>query len=357
MTTEPRVLFVADLNFYAKGYSRLEALTRLGATLDPVSHTPTGNDDKGHPDFSLAFRFAWKLGIHLDTERVNDYLLRRADTFNPDVIWIEKGNMVRPGTLKKLHEICPKAVIASYSEDDMYNPINRSLAYQRCLKHYDIVFVSKSFNAEKGELPSLGAKVCMAVDKAFDPEQHLPQTLDDDERHALAADVGFIGSFAPERGRDVRFLAENGLNVRVWGNGWEGFRGRHENLTVERRALVNKPKDLRYSKGIAATKINLGFLRKENRDLQTDRSIEIPACGGFMLAEYSSEHARLFVDGREAVFYGDADDLLEKARHFLSHDEQRRTIAAAGRQRCLDSGYSHDQRMKFMLDAALKQRS
>jgi len=356
MPAAPRVLFVADLNFYAKGYSRLEALTRLGAVLDPVSHTPVSASEEGHPDFSLLFRFAWKLGIHMDTEQVNAYLLRRAAKFEPDIIWIEKGNMIRPGTLKTLHDICPTAVIASYSEDDMYNPINRSLAYQRGLRHYDIVFVSKSFNAEQEELPSLGAEVCLAVDKAYDPEQHLPLTLSDDDQRELAADVGFIGTYAPERGRDVLFLAKNGLSVRVWGNGWEDFRGRHENLTVERRALVNQPKNLRYTKGIAATKINLGFLRKVNRDLQTDRSIEIPASGGFMLAEYSSEHARLFVDGQEAVFYTDLDDLLAKARHYLSHEDERRTIAAAGRQRCVDAGYSHDARMAFMLDAALKQR-
>lgn len=356
MPSAPRILFVADLNFYAKGYSRLASLKRLGAEVEAFSHTPIGGNEAGHPSFSLLFRFAWKLGIHMDTEAVNESLPEKAKAFAPDIIWIEKGNMVRPRTLMALHDACPGAIIASYSEDDMYNPINRSLAYQRGLKHYNVVFVSKSFNADKEELPSLGAKVCMAVDKAYDPEQHLPIEVSTEDRDAYGADVGFIGTYAPERGVDLMFLAENGISVRVWGNGWDQFRRTHPNLNVEKRALVNRQGDLRYSKGIAATKINLGFLRKINRDLQTDRSIEIPACGGFMLAEYSSDHARLFADGREAVFYLNLEDLLEKTRYFLDHDEEREKIAVAGRVRCENSGYSHDARMAFMLEAALKQR-
>ncbi|MEK9723265.1 MAG: hypothetical protein VW405_07240, partial [Rhodospirillaceae bacterium] len=283
----PRVLFVADLNFYAKGHSRLRALERLGAEVEAISHTPVAANERGHPEFSLLFRVAWKLGIHMDTEGVNAALPVRAAAFRPEVIWIEKGNMVKPATLLRLRQICPNAVIASYSEDDMYNPINRTLAYQRGLKHYHIVFVSKTFNADPEELPRLGAKVCLPVDKAYDPDQHMPLDVTEDERIALGADVGFIGTYAPERGHDLRFLAANGLQVRVWGNGWEDFRGAHPNLIVERRPLVNRPADLQYTKGIAATKINLGFLRKVNRDLQTDRSVEIPACGGFMLAEHS----------------------------------------------------------------------
>ncbi|MEK9723264.1 MAG: glycosyltransferase, partial [Rhodospirillaceae bacterium] len=62
-------------------------------------------------------------------------------------------------------------------------------------------------------------------------------------------------------------------------------------------------------------------------------------------------------DGREAVFYQGPDDLLAKARHYLANDAERQAVAAAGRRRCEVSGYSHDARLTFMLDAAMKQRS
>jgi spore maturation protein CgeB len=353
MAENPRILLIADLNAYAKGRARLRAFERLGAEVVPYSHTAIGGDDKGHPDISLMFRIAWKLGVHLDTERVNKRLLGAVGGFKPDLVWIEKGNMIQPATLMRVKQAVPHAAICAYSEDDMFNPLNRRRAYTAGLRLYDVVFTTKSYNASPDELPALGAKRCVMVDKAFDPEQHRPVMLSEEERTAYGADVGFIGSFAPERGDDVLFLAGQGFKVRVWGNGWERFAGSHPNLSVERRALVNTDKDLRYTKGIAATKINLGFLRKANRDLQTDRSVEIPACGGFMLAEHSDEHARLFEDGREAVFYRNRDDLVAKARRYLANDAEREAIALAGRLRCVKGGYSHDDRLRFMLSAAL----
>jgi spore maturation protein CgeB len=353
MVEKPRILFVADLNVYAKGQARLRALGRIGAEVEAISHTTIGGEDKGHPELSLAFRIAWKLGIHLDTERVNQQLPSAAAQFQPDLVWIEKGNMMRASCLRRLKTICPNAVIAAYSEDDMFNTLNRTRRYTASLPLYDVVFTTKSYNANANELPALGAKRCIMVDKAYDPDQHYPLEISKEERAAYGAEIGFIGSYAPERGDDVLFLAKAGFEVRVWGNGWEAFNGSHPNLAIERQALVNTSSDLRYTKGIATTRINLGFLRKANRDLQTDRSVEIPACGGFMLAEHSDEHARLFKDGSEAVFYRNRDELVEKARYYLDHETERQAIAAAGHQRVSSSGYTHDEKLKFMLSQAL----
>ena len=75
-----------------------------------------------------------------------------------------------------------------------------------------------------------------------------------------------------------------------------------------------------------------------------------------MLAEQSVEHARLFSDGKEAVFYKDRSELLYKAKKYLSDPGAREAIAQAGRRRCLDANYSHDNRMAFMIGAAMQQR-
>jgi len=356
MPETPRILFVADLNTYSKGRARLRALERLGAEVTSLTHTAIGGEDKGHAEITLAFRVAWKLGIHLDTEGVNARMIAEAARVKPNLVWIEKGNMVRPATLKRIKAQNPDTVIAAYSEDDMFNQLNRTRAFTAGLPFYDVVFTTKSYNADVGELPALGAKRCVMVDKAYDPDQHMPLDITEEERAAYGSDIGFIGTYAPERGQDVLFLAEQGFDVRVWGNGWERFTDRHTNLRVENRALVNTDGDLRYTKGIRATKINLGFLRKANRDLQTDRSVEIPACGGFMLAEYSDEHARLFAGGREAAYYRDRAELVRNVRYYLEHTAERDAVARAGRARCLSSGYSHDERLKFMLSAALDTR-
>jgi spore maturation protein CgeB len=231
------------------------------------------------------------------------------------------------------------------------NPANRTWFYRFGLKFYDVVFTTKSYNADPSELPSLGARRVVMVDKAYDPDEHRPVALSEAETEWLSCDVGFIGSYEKDRAEQMLAVARHGIPVRIWGNGWENFRPDEKNLTVERRALVNDEDNPLYTKGICATRINLAFLRKANRDLHTDRSIEIPACGGFMLAEYSDEHARLFEEGKEAAFFRNRGELMQKIRHYLDNEDERSAIAAAGRQRCLEGGYSHQDRVAHMLDA------
>lgn len=79
--------------------------------------------------------------------------------------------------------------------------------------------------------------------------------------------------------------------------------------------------------------------------------MEVLACGAFMLAERTNEHLRLFEEGKEAAYFGSDSELLEKVRYYLEHEEERKTIGPAGRKRCLDSGYSHHERLKYMLSA------
>jgi spore maturation protein CgeB len=108
-------------------------------------------------------------------------------------------------------------------------------------------------------------------------------------------------------------------------------------LRIEDRAIYGND----YAKAICATKINLCFLRRVNRDRQTSRSIEIPACAGFMLAERTEEHLALFSEGVEAEYFGSDAELLDKAKHYLADEQKRREIAENGRQRCVSGKYDH----------------
>ena len=68
-----------------------------------------------------------------------------------------------------------------------------------------------------------------------------------------------------------------------------------------------------------------------------------------MLAERTDEHLQLFKECEEAEFFNSREELLRKVQYYLDHDEKRINISAAGRQKCLDSGYSHHDRLKVML--------
>ncbi len=351
--TNPRVLLVGDLNDYAKGYAEARAMRALGLEVMALSHTVIGGAERGHPDFSLRYRIAHKLGYELDVTGINRRLLEAARGFEPDVAWIEKGNMIRPRTLGALKRGRPGLRLAAYSDDDMYLAHNRSRYFTAGLALYDCVFTTKAANAEPGELAAMGARRVVLVDKAFDPRQHFPMALSDGDVAEYGCDVGFIGSYEAERGAALLHLATNGIPVRVWGNGWDNMPGSHPGLRLALEPVVNTEAALSYSKCISATRINLGFLRKLNRDLHSDRSVEIPACGGFLLAERTADHLRLFEEGDEAAYFGSPEELLAKVRHYLANDDERRAIAACGLERCRTSGYDLDTRARRMLSIVL----
>jgi spore maturation protein CgeB len=344
-----RILVVADLNFAEKGPMRLRAMEKIGLDVMAASHTRLYEAGQGNRKFSLSYRIANRMGFCPDSENINRRIRHLIDRNDFDAVWVEKGNMIIPPTLRYAKSRPRPPRIVWYSEDDMFMRHNRSRAFERALPHYDLVFTTKNRNSQPEELPAMGARRVVFVDKAFDPEQHFPIDISEDERSSLGGDIGFVGTYERERGEAMLFLAEHGLKVRIWGNGWEAFPNKHENLFVEGRAVINSVDDLSYTKAIRATKINLGFLRKLNRDEQTDRSVEIPACGGFMLAERSADHLRLFDEGKEAEFFESRDELLNKARHYLEDDDKREKIATAGRNRCVEGDYTHLNRVRFMM--------
>jgi len=69
----------------------------------------------------------------------------------PELIWIEIGYMIGSGVLWRLRTLCPDAIIASYSDDDIYGWSNRTWAYMRGLQNYDVVFTSKPYNVNAQE--------------------------------------------------------------------------------------------------------------------------------------------------------------------------------------------------------------
>jgi spore maturation protein CgeB len=267
------------------------------------------------------------------------------------LLFVEKGLSVRPSTLRFVKKLQPAIKIISYTLDDVMNPHNSSWYYRWSVRLYDLHFTNKRYNVD--ELKQIGAKKVEYFRNAFSPHVHRPVATTGDDKRTYGADISFIGTFEKERAEVIREIAGRGYKVRIWGwaSSAESTNMLHPNITIMDRHVY----DDEYAKVICTSSINLCFLRKENRDTETTRSIEIPACGGFMLAERTTEHQQLFGEGKEADYFSDTDELIQKVKFYLDHAEIRMKIAAAGRQRCIKDDYSYNRQLESIITTALAQ--
>ncbi len=126
--------------------------------------------------------------------------------------------------------------------------------------------------------------------------------------------VGQVGAFHPWRRQVLGRLTAAGLPLRAM------------------RASPDQAADL-----YAASQVTLNV--SLNGDLNL-RVFEALGAGGFLLTDALSEEAgleRCFTPGRHLVTYRSPDELVELARHYLSHPEEAMAIRRAGQAHLLEA--------------------
>tara|TARA_B100001093_G_scaffold479610_1_gene508748 strand:+ start:1532 stop:2536 length:1005 start_codon:yes stop_codon:yes gene_type:complete len=284
-----------------------------------------------------------KLGFPLDEFSFNDSLLK-LDLNQYDVIFIVKGITILPNTLSSIKKNKPNIKLVSWSLDDMYARHNNSFYYKKGLKFYDYIFTTKSYNVN--ELKSFNAKKIIfhyqcCNDYIFNYKKSV--------KAPNKVDVSFVGFPEKQRFESLKFLAQNGIKVNIYGSvKWKSrkYNFKHPNFIVEPRQLDFNE----YIDKIAESKLSICFLRKMNRDLHTTRSVEIPAIGTLMIAEKTIEHSKLFKENEEAIFFKNNLELLKKIKFYLKNEQKRKRIADNGQKRIKELGLSNSSFLNFFYE-------
>ena len=299
---------------------------------------------------SLWYRIAYHLFLYglpvslPDNGNVNKHIRKKIDSVEYDIVWIDKGIVIYPETLAYIKKRSPRTIIISYSPDNMAVRHNQSKQYLQCVPLYDYIITNKSYIID--DMKKLGAKNVIFVNNSYSEDFHSPYDLSEFERIELGGDVGFVGMWEKERCESILYLVDHGIKVKVFGDAkWDKYKEYSPNLTIMGHLLKGED----YCKSLHAFRISLCFLRKINFDKQTTRSVEIPACGGFMLAERTDEHLMMFTEDKEASYFSSNEELLEKCLYYLKNEDIRKEIAISGRKRCMLSGYSNENMVKRII--------
>ena len=346
-----RILYAAPLGAGRSSLYRLWALRRLGHTVvavDTLAYRPHNRLLHG-----LAFRAAagpW-------AARLNRDLLRLAHEERPDLFWADKVLPLAPATLEAMR--AQGIATLSYMIDNAFGP-RRDPGWRRHVQSiplFDLHVTQR--NSSLADYRQRGARDVMKVLLGFEPTMHFPPpepwsgAWSDAQRDR---EVSFIGMPYDDRARLLSRVAAAGVPLAISGS-QAAWRRRLDPAIFPRIFREGELWADAYRDGIWRSKINLSFITHANLDEVAHKSFEIAACAGFLLAERSAGHSRLFVEDEEVVFFASPQELVAKVQRWLPDEAGRARIAAAGRARALRSGYANDVQVQAILDRLESLRS
>lgn len=276
---------------------------------------------------------------------MNRMLLSAVDDQEPDVCFFSLfTDEITPDTIRRITEESSAQTLSWFGDDHWrFRNFSRHLA-----PFFHWVATTDSEAVEKYR--ALGCRGIIKTQWGFN--HHLCK------RYGIAEefDVTFVGQVHSRRRETVRELRRAGVDVRCWGRGWEAGRLSQEEMArmysrsrinlnfVESSVALNwKPVVKVFVNRRADNTLRLNAPRRmfesaavlfaDRRPQIKARTFEIPGSGGFLLTGFADNIEEYFVPGKEIAVFRTTEELIEKARHYLAHGEERESIRIAGEMR------------------------
>ncbi len=334
-----KLLYIGQARSGTNGGDRIATLERLGCEVTVFDTRP-----ENHPYSKVERRFATRFNAGRPIFELNCRLLDFIGGKRFDIAWVNKAVWLQPRTVRKISET--SGAMLHFTLDSQFSD-NRSHLLFKSIPLFDLMVTTKAFEVD--EYRARGARNVFVVRQAYSRRITDAANAPPDPR--FDSDVTFVGHYQPYYGKVLKAVAATGVDLKIWGPNWPEYAKTHPwaGPLVQGDGLWGTD----YACALRQAKITLCLLSKRIGETSTTRSMEIPAAGGFMLTEHTSEHEALYEDGREAVFFSDIDELLALIDRYLGDVAARTRIAAAGAARASRSGYSEQDQTTSVLQHVL----
>lgn len=271
---------------------------------------------------------------------INRHFMQIVEDFRPQLIIIVKGLHVLPETLQRINQI--EIPVVNWHVDDPFNPRYATLYSDENFTLYDIHFSSRPHLFE--EYHGKGARKIEYLEFSFDPTIFYPINIIQEGKY----DVSFVGNWSKHREQWIKGLSAF-FKVYVWGGSWWRAKTlrKEPNIYLMHRSAVLED----YSRVVRESKICLNFLTLENRDQSNLRNFEIPACKGFQLCNRTQQLTNIFKEDEEICLYETEQELIDKIRYYLKHENERIEITKKGFEAVTQQGHTFLSRCKQLISA------
>jgi len=338
-----KILCIGEMWLGSNARASIMAFHRLGHStqvIDEYVYHPA-------PWRSFSMRVIRKILRPLLVRELYREAKRLTNVFRPDAVFVFKGNAVHPDVLRFFN--ARGIPVVNYYPDVSF--LTHGPYIPRTLPLYDHIFTTKSWGMRDMK-SQLGIKSISFLEHGYDPDLDGGFEMTKQDRARYNCDVVFIGTWSPKKEILLAHLKHSlpGINLRIWGIYWE----KSTSPVLTTSIVGDEILGYEYTKALMSASICLGFLSEARKgassgDLITSRTFNIPACGAFMLHERNEESIRYFKEDEEAAFFDSPEELVQRVEFYLPKTERRKEIAVNGQRRCVESGYSIDDRMKHVI--------
>jgi hypothetical protein len=334
-----KILVVGRDNYYIYQrafYEAFDSLKDVSAGIFPTNRFYSyGN---------IVFRVLGKIQTHFiigpAVRVLNKELLRVVKRDAYDAVFLYGCNDIYPSTVKKIKS--GGTMVFSYQNDDIFSDYYPKYYWRYAKKICSLVDINYVFR-EKNiiDLQSrniFNGKVLRAYYIAKDN-----YICSEEELIKGIPDVLCLAHY--EKDKRIEYLEElckAHIKIGVPVNLAEKLDAKYSDYVV----AIKNTMAPNYNRLLSSCKIPIIFLSSLNHDTYTTRCFEIPAAGAFVFCQYTDDMNSMFEDGKEAVYFFDKKDFVDKIRYYLDHDEDRIAIAKAGHQRLVKDGHEVSDRAR-----------
>lgn len=333
-----KILVVGDSSYYIYAPSIYQALKDLeNISAEYFDFGRLNVDFKGR-NLLEKIEHHYHRGYHV--AKLNDTLSCKCESEKFNIVFLFSARFVYGRTVNKIKHT--GAYIAMYSNDDPFSSYYKNYAwrnYMSSLKYADMVYAYRKRNVE--DYRARGVKnIGLLLPYYCKSKDYY---IDDGDITEDIPSVVFMGHFEnDERKEYLESLIAAGVRVGIsdkWGN---------VECEVKGAVKLNGKPEL-YNRIINKAKIAIVFLSKINGDSYTRRCFEIPAVKTMMIAPYTDDLSEMFKENEEIVFYRDKRDFVDKIQYYLTHEDERISIAEAGYRRLKKDGHEVGDRAKIII--------
>ena len=310
-----------------KGWAFGSAFQRLGFCVQTFCYRKMGKF--AFIERKKYFKYPW-------LSYMNNRLLDLVQRTKPDILFLSRGETIRPETLWKIRQKTQTLIVNVFTDNPL--TIGKFEAIEPC-HHF---FVKDTY--VRDTLRKAGLNNVRYLPQCTNADVSRPYMLDEKEKELFGAEVSLVGSQYAYRLKMVNEL--EGYNLSLWGKGWSKVSDKRILQSV-RGGDIRGSKKARVFSG-SAISLNPHHPLNDIRGTNS-RTFDIAACRGFQLSDDKEDLRDLLKVNEEIVCFKTVDELKKLIGYYLSHPDERLQLAEAGHRRVLKD-HTYDNRVREILD-------